>query len=736
MLGHQCRLVSSVRIACAALLAAIAIGASPASAAPTRSGANAGATSGTSSKPKPTTQAAQTKARKPVDYKKGRPPPAPATRLPGGAVGQAEDAAARRQIVGDRLPEDQRAKASDPELSALRNADRVLFARPLAGFKPGWSWGTTDSSVQADGLPPSIEAMPSATVSEAKDSEWLRSLALPDFPMRLDPLVVEYLRFYRDTDQGRAIAQVWARKVGRYTAAMQEKLAAVNLPRDLVWLSLIESGHNPTILSPAGAAGMWQFIPDSARLYGLTVDRWVDERLDPERATEAAARYLGDLYTRFGTWELAMAAYNMGHAGLLKTLRKYNSNDYWKLVHYEAALPWETILYVPKVIAIAIVMNNRRAFGLDEIALDPAVTFDTVYVAKGTPWDVVAKASGVAVEALRSMNPQYLGDRLPLAAPGTQSPSGLASALTLPVAAATPDSDSVADKDDVNPSATVMQGVQRWPVRVPVGSGSKTARLLVEAQYQPSYDSYMVRFGDTLESVATHFQLTTERLAQMNGLLEGAAIRAGTVLLVPRAFAGGLELDSEEVVVVPTLRKAVAGRNRVFYRVLRGDSLLSIASALGVTLDELVVWNELEPKAKLQAGMTLQAFVPARADLARVRTVNPQQAKLLEVGTRDFLTYFEALNGRKRITVRSQTGDTLEKIGKRHGLSVGMMERINRCSRTRVLKPGEEIIVYSKTEAAKADSASKPSADQSPSSGRPLASIEPPRPDLLPARNQ
>ncbi len=96
---------------------------------------------------------------------------------------------------------------------------------------------------------------------------------MPDFPVRLDEKVVEYLRFYRDSEKGQAILQVWARKVGRYTAPMVAELAQAGLPRDLVWLSLIESGHNPTIYSAAGAAGLWQFIPDSARMYGLTVDQ-------------------------------------------------------------------------------------------------------------------------------------------------------------------------------------------------------------------------------------------------------------------------------------------------------------------------------------------------------------------------------------------------------------------------------------------------------------------------------
>jgi membrane-bound lytic murein transglycosylase D len=546
--------------------------------------------------------------------------------------------------------------------------------------------------------------MPSATVTAAKDAEWLRSLALPDFPIRLDPLVVEYLRFYRDTEQGRAIAQVWARKVGRYSASMQEELAKAGLPRDLVWLSLIESGHNPTIVSPAGAAGMWQFIPDSARIYGLTVDRWVDERLDPARASQAASRFLADLYTRFGTWEMAMAAYNMGHAGLLKTVRKYNTNDYWKLVHYEAALPWETILYVPKVFAIAIVMNNRRAFNLQDIEPDPAITFDTVYVAAGTPIGDVAKASGVALDSLRSMNPEYLNERLPLAAPQGEKDTKAAS---------------------------------RWPLRLPRGVGAKTTRALMPPPKRTSYDAYTVRFGDTLETVSVQFQTTVPKLAALNVILESTSLMPGGVIMVPRVFAGSpTPVVEGEFIVVPRSNKSVPGRNRVFYRVLRLDTLASVANAFDVTADELVVWNDLDVRSKLQSGMTLQVFVPPQADLSRVRAMGPRDARLLEVGSAEFLTYFEALNGRKRVSVKALKGDTLEKIGKRHGLSVGMMERINRCSRNRVLKLGEEVIVYSKTEpkggVKDAPDTVKVSLGNQTLKGRPLAQAVAPRPDLLP----
>lgn len=634
--------------------------------------------------------AAATPAAKPrVSHRRGPAPATPQPRLPEGAAGQSENLAARRAVAGADVTASP--GAADPELELLREADKALFPRQLVGFRPGWSWGPTNPDAQAVGLPPVIEAMPSGVDVRATESEWLRSLAMPDFPVRMDARVVEYLKFYRDSERGRNILRVWARKVGRYTAAMRVELAKAGLPRDLVWLSLIESGHNPTIYSPAGAAGLWQFIPESGRMYGLTVDRWVDERLDPQRSTQAAAKFLSDLYRRFGTWELAMAAYNMGHAGLLRAMRKYNTNDFWKLSRYEAGIPWETTLYVPKVFAMAIVMNNRRAFGIAEIPPDPAVTFDTVFVQSGVSLEAVAEASGIPVESLRSMNPQYLTGRTPAA------PSG-------------------GDADGPNAK-------QRWPVRVPRGTGQRVTEQLLSQGQQGHFDAFVARFGDTLETIAARFHTSVERLGDINQLHPRHDVTQGSVLLVPRLPKGKPPApDTEERVVVPSLDFELPATRRVFYRVLSGDTLEGVAHALRVTPEELAMWNDLDRDAKLQSAMTLQAFVPEGERLSHVRHVVAANTEVYEVGSEPFLAYFEAQNGRKRVVVRARAGDSLAHIGRRHQLSVGMMERINRMSRHTQLEPGQRIVVYTKRAVSGVDSVSS----------KPLAQVEAPLPEALP----
>ncbi len=597
------------------------------------------------------------------DHRRGSAPKAPSARLPEGVTPARPDAEERARIAGGLTREQQSSKAADPQLLALRDAERVLFPRSLGGFRPGFEFEHLDPNAQARGLPPLAEAVPSATLSEAADLEWLRSLKLPDFPVHLTDQVVKYLKFYRDSKRGQAIARVWAAKSGRYTSAMQAELARNGLPRDLVWLSLIESGHNPTIVSPAGAAGMWQFIPESGRAYGLTVDRWVDERLDPQRATTAAALYLNDLHQRFGSWDLAMAGYNMGHGGLSRSIRKYNTNDFWRLVTYEAGIPFETALYVPKIAAVAIMMNNRHAFGIDQIKPDPAISFDTVFVDPAVALSDVSEAAGIPLESLRSMNPQYLLGRSPPAAS----------------------------------SGNKKEAATRWPVRVPRGLGRRSTQLLAKAKHGSKFGSYIVRHGDTLETAAYRRKTSVKTLAALNGMSERERLTPGMVLLAPRLSKGErLRADQEDVVVIPPLHPLVEDRQRVFYRVLDADTLEGVAHAFHVSKEELAAWNDLRPQAKLQSGMSLQVFVPHNQDLSRVRHILPEHTRVLEAGSEAMVSHFEALNGRKRLVVLAKAGDTLSKIGRRYGLSSGMMERINQFSRHKKLEQGTRVVVYAK----------------------------------------
>src|SRR5204862_7945434 len=180
--------------------------------------------------------------------------------------------------------------------------------------------------------------------------------------------------------RGRAIRSGWLRAQGRWRPLFEEALAKAHLPVGLIYVSMIESSYDPHDRSHAGAVGLWQFMPEVSKIYGLRVDYWVDERKDPEKSTQAITRYLGDLKERFGGWPLALAAFNAGYGAVLRSMQKYNTNDYWELCRHEDGLPWDTMLYVPKAMAAAIVGENRALFGYADVPSDPAFSFDRVSV--------------------------------------------------------------------------------------------------------------------------------------------------------------------------------------------------------------------------------------------------------------------------------------------------------------------------------------------------------------------
>ncbi|HLV66440.1 MAG TPA: LysM peptidoglycan-binding domain-containing protein, partial [Polyangiaceae bacterium] len=404
-------------------------------------------------------------------------------------------------------------------------------------------------------------------------------------------------------------------------------------------------------------AGLWQFMPDAGRTYGLTINRWIDERLDPVRSTEAACRLLSDLYRRFGTWELAMAAYNMGYAGLTRAIRKYNTNEYWQLVRYEAGIPWETTLYVPKILATALVMNNKRAFGIDDVQPDPPERFDTVLVGPGVRLETIARHAGVPRKEIEELNPQFLAGRTPPTAPGSPATS--------------------------------------YRVRVPSGkAGAVREGLARGGADDESLERYVVKRGETVESIALARGTTEAQLRLINAVSSKEVLGAGTVLLVPSGERTREDDPDEDVVVVPPRPVLDRARRRVFYRVLAGDSLERIAQAFSVSRAELLTWNALDARARLQPGMTLQILVPKNARLANVRHLPEEKARVFVAGSAEFCEYFEGQNGKKRMVLRARAGDSLAAVGKRYGMSVGYMERVNRRSRNDALEPGEPVVVY------------------------------------------
>src|ERR1700722_1068741 len=317
---------------------------------------------------------------------------------------------------------------------------------------------------------------------------------MPYLPVRWDDRVVRYLELFRDDPRGRATFANLYRHSGRWQAMMRRALRKKSLPEDLIWVATVESGFEPVARSPVGALGLWQFMPETGKIYGLTIDRWLDQRLSASLETDAAADFLADLHRRFGSWDLALAGYNMGYAGLSSVVHRYNTNDFWSLERTEGALPWETTLYVPKILAMAVVAHNLAAFGFGDLQPDGPVDTDDVTVPPGTSLAAVAQAAGCTPKDVEMLNPELRAGRTP----------------------------------------PVGEGDAAYPVKVPAGKGAGATQAMARTRRDvPPLDRYVVRFGETMDQVAAAHKTTTQKLVELNAIAPGEAVRGGALLLVP-----------------------------------------------------------------------------------------------------------------------------------------------------------------------------------------------------------
>ncbi|MCA9531035.1 MAG: lytic transglycosylase domain-containing protein, partial [Myxococcales bacterium] len=260
---------------------------------------------------------------------------------------------------------------------------------------------------------------------------WADGLWLPDIPIRWDARTVRYLEYFRDDPRGHRAMAEWIARSTRYARPIEAALAAQGLPRDLRCVPMVESAYEPTARSDRGAAGLWQLMAPTAAAYGAGPSFWVDPRLDPRRSSEAAARLLRDLHTRFGSWELALSAYHMGYVSLLRAMRRYNTNDYETLASIEAGLPYETPMYVSKIAACMIVLRNLDRFGFAGVEQAAPRDVEWFSVPGGLRLEVLDEAAGLEEGTLASYNPALIRGRTP---PGRERwslrvPPGAAEAL-------------------------------------------------------------------------------------------------------------------------------------------------------------------------------------------------------------------------------------------------------------------------------------------------------------------
>lgn len=394
------------------------------------------------------------------------------------------------------------------------------------------------------------------------------------------------------------------RRSGKYRPYIVEKLREAGLPEELSWLPLVESGFKTNAMSSARALGMWQFIASTGHKYGLARDRYIDERLDPYKSTQAAIDYLKELHEIFGDWKTALAAYNCGAGRVLSVIRSQNINyldDFWDLYQ---KLPGETASYVPKFMATLHIVNNKGKYGINDIKVDEPLEFETVEIEKQARLKDIASALKTSEEKLAELNPELRYKVLPEEAYQIRIPAGSKETLLAKIDEIEEQYQSphnilyhrvrrgetlseIADKynttvkkitwyNNIYREDYIVAGQQ---IKIPQ-AGTYASRG--KPSEQPRIIDYRVKRGDSLWVLAKRYNTNTRKIQELNNL-DSVNLHIGQSLKIPAGSTTGLDT----------------------YRVKKGDSPYTIARRHGMDINRLLRINQINKNSKIYPGQTL-----------------------------------------------------------------------------------------------------------------------------------
>lgn len=452
-----------------------------------------------------------------------------------------------------------------------------------------------------------------------------------------------YIKYF--TGKGKKHFRRWLERLEKYRETIEPILVKCNVPRDLIYLAVIESGLNFNARSNMRAVGPWQFMAGTARVFGLRINWWIDERRDIVASTYAAAHYMKHLHTIFGDWKLALAAYNSGEYRVAYVIGRQKTDDFWKL-----RLPSQTRWFVPKYMAALEIGRNPRKYGFMKPSVDPH-RFDTITIRSSVSLRTLAKAAGCTVMRIKNLNPAFKRWATP------------------------PD--------------------MEVEVKIPPGTREQCLSALssIPPSERVSWHQHKMKRGETLSQLSARYDISIAELKRINKISNPRRIRSGKILMIPvrdSSPSAGKPIkpsyhstpDLPQKITIKRY-KAPSGYKKVIYTVKDRDTLSEIADKFSVGLSRLRAWNDLRYSSIIHPGDKLAIYLPPANNYLQTTNNAPDQPDSTSMG-------------REKIIHIVKKGETLSSISKNYRTKISDILSWNRGLDRDRLFPGDQITIWIK----------------------------------------
>ena len=502
-------------------------------------------------------------------------------------------------------------------------------------------------------------------------------------PLVRNKSVDQFISYFQN--KGRRQFEIWLDRYFQYGPMLKEILNEYELPEELAYLAMIESGLNPKAYSRAKATGMWQFMYSTGKKYGLQRNWYIDERRDPEKATHAAAKFLLDLYKEFDHWYLALAAYNGGPGRVHRATRLHQTSDFWQL----HSLPRETRNYIPYYLAAAIIASNPTSYGF-KTPKTKQHKYEVVEIKQSADLAVLANSAGTSLKTLKAYNPE------------------------------------------LRQSATPVDVV--YQLKIPVGKKEQFVTnfnsLPSDQRFAPQYVAHKVKRGESLWTISKKYRVSIHDLAAVNKIRNRHRLSIGQKLTIPvRRSNGGTLLASNS---------GPSGHKKVIYKVKRGDTLGHIAEDYNTMARSIRRWNKLEYGQHIFPGQKLTIWIKedmsqlaSNTNAGREKVVHKVKrgdtighiAESYRVSSRKIMSWNnikskqhiypgqklniwvknnnssksitqKSSNKGKKVTYTVKRGDTIGHIADDYNTTVSNIRSWNNMKRSSYIKPGQKLSIW------------------------------------------